>query len=157
MYAPREALKDFLYTKLAILILALVVSGAVAVWGFQQAVEYGLISLSPVQSRGRIVQVEDQDRSVKVTFEYEDQKMMKRWGDLRQRKRFALRMNVGDDVSVLYFSAYPAIAQLEMQLSKQAISFYILLGCFFFHLAACTLILRTIRQIRQHTADDFYY
>lgn len=157
MYAPREALKDFLYTKLAILVLAVVVSGGIAVWGFQQGLEYGLISLSPVQSRGRIVRVEEQDRSVKVTFEYQDDKLFKRRGDLRQRKRSALQLNAGDDVSVLYFSVYPAVAQLEMQLSKQAISFYILLGCFFFHLATCILILRTIRQIRQHTADDFFY
>lgn len=157
MYSPREARKDFLYTKLVALLLFSLMGAGFAVWGFQQGVEYGLITLSPRQAQGRIIEVGEQERSIKVTFEYHDTDLVKHLGDVRKRKKFALQLDAGDDVSVLYFSLYPAIAQLEMQLSKQAISFYILLGCFCFHLVAGFLIMRTIGQIRQHASEDFYY
>jgi len=157
MFSPREARKDFLYTKLAALLLFSLVSAVFAVWGFQQGVEYGLISLSPRQAQGRIIAVEERDFAVEVTFAYRDGDLVGHTGDLLQRKPPTSLLTAGTDVSVLYFSLYPSIGQMEMQLSKQALSFYILLGCFCFHVVAGVLIMQTIGQIRRHTTDDFYY
>lgn len=157
MYYPREARRDFLYTKLAALLLLGFVGGGAAVWSFQQGMEYGLITLSPRQSQGRVVAIEERRDTVVVTFEFQDNDLIRHSDDLLQRKQLALPLRPGDDVSVLYFSAYPSVAQLEMQLSKQAISFYILLACFCFHLGAGFFILQAIRQIRRLAAEDRYY
>ena len=157
MFSPREAQKDFLYTKMAVLVLSLLVSGGIAIWGFQQGVEYGLIAFSPERSAGRIVKVEEKPDTIKVTFAFEDRRLVKYQGGLLQRRQFALPLKTGDDVDVLYFSHFPSVAQLELQLSKQAISFYILLGCFLVHILTATLIVRTVGQIKRHTAEDFYY
>lgn len=157
MFSPREAQKDFLYTKMAALILALLVAGFFAVWSFNQGIQYGLIALSPARSVGRILRIDGDRYFENVAFEYKDEHLVRHTGVLRQRKRFALALVAGDDVGVLYFSFRPAVAQLERQLPRQAISFYILACCFFFHILVVTLLLRTLLKIRAHAAQDVYY
>ena len=165
MFQPREAKKDFLYSKMAVFVLAFAVAAFFAVWSYQQGVEYGLISLSPSKSSGRITSVDSEHWTVTFHFKYEDEQLNTRYGRLVQRnygsasRRMGLtsKLSTGDDVSVLYLSFYPDVAQLELQLPKQALSFYILIVCFFVHIATVTLGLRTIRQINQHASEDIYY
>lgn len=156
-FYPREARKDFLYTKMAVVVLLFLVACFFAVWSFQQGVQYGLIALSPVKSHGRITSVVEGTSLVTFRFRYDDEQLRRYEGHLYQRPGFALDLKAGDDVEVLYWSFRPEVAQLERNLPMQALSFYILVGCLLVHIATATFGLRTIRQINALAAEDVYY
>ena len=156
-FYPREARKDFLYTKMAVLVLVFAVAGFFAVWSFQQGVQYGLIALSPVKSDGRILSVDEGVSMVTFRFRYDDEQLRRHEGRLNQRPGLALDLKPGDDVAVLYWSFRPDVAQLERNLPMQALSFYILLGCALIHIATTAFGLQTIRQINALAAEDIYY
>ncbi len=164
-FYPREAKKDFLYTKMAALLLAFAVAGFFAVWSFQQGAEYGLISLSPEKSPGRITGIEEGERAIRFKFEYQDGRLNRYSGDFLQKnygpagRQIGLtsQLRTGDDVDVVYLSFYPQVAQMEKQLSNQAVSFYFLVFSFLVHIATTTLGLQTIRQINAHASEDSYY
>ena len=157
MYEPREALKDFLYMRVVVLVLLIGVCGLIGSFAFREGVLYASVSMSPIRVVGEVTSYLETKYSVETVYTFIDQD-----GNVRSGERSFSRSDhdsprLREQVEVLYASFDSELHSLEQDFHRNEIPFYMLSAAILISIFSVTMIIVSTFRIIQFTRESRYY
>ena len=160
MYYPREAQRDFLYTRAALLFLAMLILSLMLSLSVSRGAPFALIKAAPVETIGHITQLESlsawaSSTNVHYAFEHEGQRMegmVNNSSDVDDPG-----YEVGSPVPVVYSKWFPTVHNIKANLKSSSPNFYIMSVSVGLMMVFSLLMFWTAHQIYQHQEEDRHY
>ncbi|WP_338488626.1 DUF3592 domain-containing protein [Pseudomonas trivialis] len=160
MYYPREAQRDFLFTRAAMLFFVTLVLALMLFLSKGRGAPYALIKAAPMETTGQVTQVEDIGNWGAITnvyyrFKYEDQNEE----GMVSTSNYADSpvYEVGSPVQVVYSKWFPEVHNIKENLSKGSWNFYIMSFSAALIVLCQAWMFWTLRQIYRHKEEDRSY
>ncbi|MGE7814195.1 hypothetical protein ACQKMW_12310 [Pseudomonas sivasensis] len=160
MYYPREAQRDFLFTRATLLFFAMLALALMLFLSKDRGAPYALIKAAPVETIGQIIQLEsigprDSSTNVYYAFDHEGQRvegMVNNSSYVEDRD-----YKVGGPVEVVYSKWFPTVHSIKANLKSSSPNFYIMSVSAGLMIVCLILMFWTIHQIYQHKEEDRHY
>jgi len=160
MYYPREAQRDYLYTRNIILVIFSAVAGLVASYTFDSAILYAAIEADPNKSLAVITQIDKNPRNSRaLTIEYEFTKSNESRieGEYKMYTDYESAPFIGDKFEVIYSGFLPEYNSRSSKHPDESMSFYIFIGNILFIIFCFFLVFSTGRKIQKLKESDKFY
>ncbi|MGK9416808.1 hypothetical protein ACSSUR_11710 [Pseudomonas cedrina] len=160
MYYPREAQRDFLFTRATLLFVFMLVLSLMLFLSKDRGVPYGLIKAAPVETVGQITQLESfgpraSSSNVYYTFSHDGQ----REDGMVSNSSYVEDpgYEVGGPVPVVYSKWFPTVHSIKANLNSSSPNFYIMSVSLGLMILCLMLMLWTVHRIYQHKEEDRHY
>jgi hypothetical protein len=160
MYYPREAQRDFLYTRAALLFLAMLILSLMLSLSVSRGASFALIKAAPIETIGHITQLERLSAwassiNVYYAFEHEGQRME---GMVNNSSYVDdPGYEVGGPVPVVYSKWFPTVHNIKANFKSSSPNFYIMSVSVGLMVVFSILMFWTAHQIYQHQEEDRHY
>ncbi len=160
MYYPREAQRDFLFTRATLLFVSMLVLSLMLFLSKDKGAPYALIKAAPVETIGQITQLEsvgprDSSTNVYYAFDHEGQHeegMVNNSSYVEDRG-----YTVGGTVEVVYSKWFPTVHNIKANLKTSSPNFYIMSISAGLMILCLILMFWTIHKIYAHKEEDRHY
>jgi len=160
MYYPREAQRDFLYTRAALLFLAMLILSLMLSLSVSRGAPFALIKAAPIETIGHITQLERfsawaSSINVYYAFEHEGQRIE---GMVNNSSYVDdPGYEVGGPVPVVYSKWFPTVHNIKANFKSSSPNFYIMSVSVGLMVVFSILMFWTAHQIYQHQEEDRHY
>ncbi|MEB0048592.1 MULTISPECIES: hypothetical protein [unclassified Pseudomonas] len=160
MYYPREAERDFLYTRATLLFLATLILSLMLSFSINRGAPFALIKAAPVETLGHIIQLESlgppaSSTNVYYAFEHEGQRIEGRVNNSSYVEDPGYE--VGSLIPVVYSKWFPTVNNIKANLKSSSPDFYIMSVSIGLMILFSVLMFWTALQIYQHKEEDRHY
>ncbi|WDU62658.1 hypothetical protein LRS56_28770 [Pseudomonas poae] len=160
MYYPREAERDFLYTRAALLFLATLILSLMLSLSVSRGAPIALIKAAPVETIGQITQLEKlsawaSSTNVYYAFEHEGQRIEGMVNNSSYVEDPGYE--VGNPVPVVYSKWFPTVHNITANFKSSSPNFYVMSVSVGLMLVFLILMLWTANQIYRHKDEDRHY
>ena len=160
MYYPREAQRDFLFTRATLLFFFMLVLCLMLFLSKDRGAPYALIKAAPVETMGQITQLESvglraSSTNVYYTFTHDGQ----REEGMVNNSSYVDDPGyvVGGPVPVVYSKWFPTVHNIKTNLKSSSPNFYIMSASAGLMILCLMLMFWTVHRIYQHKEEDRHY
>ena len=160
MYYPREAQRDFLFTRAVMLFVATLVLALMLFLSKDRGAPYALIKASPVETTGQVTQLESFGNWGTITNVYYSFKHDEHDQDgMATTSGYAGGpvYEVGSPVQVVYSKWFPSVHNLKANFNSGRWNFYIMSASAVLIALCQALMFWTLFRIYRHKEEDRQY
>src|SRR5450830_306112 len=160
MYYPREAQRDFLFTRATLLFFFMLVLCLMLFLSKDRGAPYALIKAAPIETIGYITQLESlsawaSSTNVYYAFDHEGQRIE---GMVNNSSYIDdPGYEVGSPVPVVYSKWFPTVHNIKANLKSSSPNFYIMSASAGLMILCLMLMFWTVHRIYQHKEEDRHY
>lgn len=160
MYYPREAQRDFLYTRVTLLFFVMLILSLMLILSKDRGAPYALIKAAPVETTGKITRLEgvgprNASTNVYYRFTHDDseEEGMVNTSTYAESPDY----EIGSHVQVVYSKWFPKVHNIQAVLESDSPNFYIMSISVGLMVLCSSLMFWTVHRIYRHKEEDRRY